>query len=351
MESVAAERLTKIGKNPSIVSSRADLEDDQKLFNEIVMESTPIPTSASEDDERDSDDSTDAKPKKRFKFDFRIPLQRISEEKKIKSRENIAKSPSVNKDLIDLSKPSTGSGQLPKVQSGTNVFGLKVPELSVRKRSGSVGDNLSIIPESKQGNIVKDQAPSLDNEDRTDSPDKNGGKASNKCDATDGQDNVRKRGLLMERKVMKLPEKDTRIRQYRKSKTGSVEDHNFLTLPIEPIHMLPTSVSMEYLKLPTELPKDPKETKPRPRDEIRRRRVERHSSTKRAEPRDITLLSRDSDENDPKLALLDNRESSNGAHSSLSEAAAERRDSSEKSSSSNEDRAHTDKTATIESSV
>lgn len=35
MESVAAERLTKIGKNPSIVSSRADLEEDQKLVNEI----------------------------------------------------------------------------------------------------------------------------------------------------------------------------------------------------------------------------------------------------------------------------------------------------------------------------
>ncbi|CAE1279423.1 HCN2 [Acanthosepion pharaonis] len=66
MESVAAERLSKIGKNPSIVSSRADLEEDQKLVNEIVMESTPIPTSASEDEDRESDDSYETKPKKKF---------------------------------------------------------------------------------------------------------------------------------------------------------------------------------------------------------------------------------------------------------------------------------------------
>ncbi|XP_055882984.1 potassium/sodium hyperpolarization-activated cyclic nucleotide-gated channel 4-like isoform X4 [Biomphalaria glabrata] len=145
MESVAAERLTKIGKNPSIVSSRADLEEDQKLVNEIVMESTPIPTSASEDDERDSDDSSDGskhKKKSSFKFDFSTKLHKISEERKNKSREQALQK---EKDLLDFEDnkqhhhgPSWT--KLPKVYSGSNLFGLKVPSLPERKRSGSVGD-------------------------------------------------------------------------------------------------------------------------------------------------------------------------------------------------------------------
>ncbi|KAK7501568.1 hypothetical protein BaRGS_00006999 [Batillaria attramentaria] len=139
MESVAAERLTKIGKNPSIVSSRADLEEDQKLVNEIVMESTPIPTSASEDEDRDSDESSDgSKQKKRtFKFDFATRLHKISEEKKSRSRENLK-----DRDLIDLTdhKSSHIWTKLPKVYSGSNLFGLRVPTLPERKRSGSVGD-------------------------------------------------------------------------------------------------------------------------------------------------------------------------------------------------------------------
>ncbi|XP_048247984.1 potassium/sodium hyperpolarization-activated cyclic nucleotide-gated channel 4-like isoform X3 [Haliotis rufescens] len=137
MESVAAERLSKIGKNPSLVSSRADLEEDQKLVNEIVMESTPIPTSASENEDGDSDDSSDgSKPKKKFKFDFSARLQRITEEKRSKSRENLK-----DKDLIDFTDGKSHKfGKLPKVPSGPNLFGLRVPSLPERKRSGSVGD-------------------------------------------------------------------------------------------------------------------------------------------------------------------------------------------------------------------
>ncbi|KAH9493170.1 Potassium/sodium hyperpolarization-activated cyclic nucleotide-gated channel 4 [Bulinus truncatus] len=143
MESVAAERLTKIGKNPSIVSSRADLEEDQKLVNEIVMESTPIPTSASEDEERDSDDSSDGskhKKKSSFKFDFSTKLHKISEERKHKSKELAAQK---EKDLLEFEeKQQHGHSwtKLPKVYSGSNLFGLKVPTLPERKRSGSVGD-------------------------------------------------------------------------------------------------------------------------------------------------------------------------------------------------------------------
>ena len=142
MESVAAERLTKIGKNPSIVSSRADLEEDQKLVNEIVMESTPIPTSASEDEDKDSDESSDgSKHKKRssFKFDFSHKLHKISEEKKAKAKEHMRE-----KDLLDFGESRHHHGhmwtKLPKVHSGSNLFGLKVPKFPKRKRSGSVGD-------------------------------------------------------------------------------------------------------------------------------------------------------------------------------------------------------------------
>ena len=174
MESVAAERLTKIGKNPSIVSSRADLEEDQKLVNEIVMESTPIPTSASEDEEgRDSDESSDgskhhhhdhhghSKKKTAFKFDFSTKLHKISEEKKQRAaREQAGKEKDKEKDLLDFGegktqgqtglhhRSSAGSGhvwsKLPKVYSGSNLFGLRVPSLPERKRSGSVGDALGL---------------------------------------------------------------------------------------------------------------------------------------------------------------------------------------------------------------
>ena len=141
MESVAAERLTKIGKNPSIVSSRADLDEDQKLLNEIVMESTPVVTSASEDDEN-SDDSSgsskSAKPKKKFKFDFGAKLQKITEERKSRSRENL-KDPSESK----------FKSMLRKAPSGPNLFGLLAPPTSAldKKRSGSVGANLGMIDE------------------------------------------------------------------------------------------------------------------------------------------------------------------------------------------------------------
>jgi hyperpolarization activated cyclic nucleotide-gated potassium channel 2 len=37
LESVAAQRLNKIGKNPSIVSTREDFEDDINTVNELIM--------------------------------------------------------------------------------------------------------------------------------------------------------------------------------------------------------------------------------------------------------------------------------------------------------------------------
>jgi len=41
MESVAAERLNKIGKNPSIVSKRENFEEDINMVNELIREKSP----------------------------------------------------------------------------------------------------------------------------------------------------------------------------------------------------------------------------------------------------------------------------------------------------------------------
>jgi len=41
MESVAAERLNKIGKNPSIVSQRENFEDDINMVNELIRQRSP----------------------------------------------------------------------------------------------------------------------------------------------------------------------------------------------------------------------------------------------------------------------------------------------------------------------
>jgi hyperpolarization activated cyclic nucleotide-gated potassium channel 2 len=41
MESVAAERLNKIGKNPSIVSNRENFEEDIHMVNELIKQKTP----------------------------------------------------------------------------------------------------------------------------------------------------------------------------------------------------------------------------------------------------------------------------------------------------------------------
>lgn len=51
MESVAAERLNKIGKNPSIVSNREDFADDINTVNELIMQGTPIASSGSSDED------------------------------------------------------------------------------------------------------------------------------------------------------------------------------------------------------------------------------------------------------------------------------------------------------------
>lgn len=57
LESVAAERLDKIGQNPNIISNREDLKKDQEALKHIVAKSTPNPSNSSLDQETDNEDS------------------------------------------------------------------------------------------------------------------------------------------------------------------------------------------------------------------------------------------------------------------------------------------------------
>ncbi|XP_033749800.1 potassium/sodium hyperpolarization-activated cyclic nucleotide-gated channel 3-like isoform X2 [Pecten maximus] len=215
MESVAAERLTKIGKNPSLVSSRADLEEDQKLVNEIVMESTPVVTSASEDEDKDSDDSSESskssRKKRKFKFDFTGKLHRITEERKSKSKES----------LRDLDIPNGKVGRMKKAPSGPNLFGLKVPHFPERRRSGSVGADLNRMQQS-----------SCSDESRRDS------------DPEDLKDGSR-RSSFLGTKLFKPSEQKHKVKKSR-DKRKSTDD----SPPSE------GKSAMKFLKIP-----DPKETK------------------------------------------------------------------------------------------
>ena len=56
MESVAAERLNKLGKNPSIISTRHDLKRDAAVLKDLITRATPQPSSDSFDDDEDEDD-------------------------------------------------------------------------------------------------------------------------------------------------------------------------------------------------------------------------------------------------------------------------------------------------------
>lgn len=47
LESVAAERLNKLGKNPNIISTREDLKIDQEALKDIVAKATPNPSRSS----------------------------------------------------------------------------------------------------------------------------------------------------------------------------------------------------------------------------------------------------------------------------------------------------------------
>ena len=76
MESVAAERLNKIGKNPSIVSNRADFEDDINTVNELIMQTTPLASSSSELSLGPGEDGEMKEKKKKRSYKLPISLRK-----------------------------------------------------------------------------------------------------------------------------------------------------------------------------------------------------------------------------------------------------------------------------------
>ncbi|CAF0774408.1 unnamed protein product [Didymodactylos carnosus] len=56
MESVAAERLNKLGKNPSMISNRHDLKRDTEAIKDIIARATPQPSSDEDEDDNNHQD-------------------------------------------------------------------------------------------------------------------------------------------------------------------------------------------------------------------------------------------------------------------------------------------------------
>ena len=76
MESVAAERLNKIGKNPSLVSNREGLEEDISIVQEIINSNTPLASSGSESSLNEENKSQKGSPLK-----IRFPLGKLKKSK------------------------------------------------------------------------------------------------------------------------------------------------------------------------------------------------------------------------------------------------------------------------------
>ena len=68
MESVAAERLNKLGKNPSIISTRHDLKRDAAVLKDIIDRATPQPSSDSSSEPERSDSSSSLNQNKQNYF-------------------------------------------------------------------------------------------------------------------------------------------------------------------------------------------------------------------------------------------------------------------------------------------
>lgn len=73
MESIAAERLSKIGKNPALVSTRDNLKDDLSLVKEIVSSATPDVS----DSESDHEPPPPPEKEKRRKSVVKLGLQKL----------------------------------------------------------------------------------------------------------------------------------------------------------------------------------------------------------------------------------------------------------------------------------
>ncbi|XP_076356642.1 potassium/sodium hyperpolarization-activated cyclic nucleotide-gated channel 2-like [Tachypleus tridentatus] len=116
MESIAAERLNKIGKNPNIVSQREDFQNDLKTVNAIILSAQ---TPGSEDSAEDEDKSSARKNDRSIAAALKCTIPRPKSEscfprfdfgraeiRSIHRSETFYQSPSMPSSPVDLSKLS-----------------------------------------------------------------------------------------------------------------------------------------------------------------------------------------------------------------------------------------------------
>jgi CRP-like cAMP-binding protein len=109
MESVAAERLNKIGKNPNMVSNREDFAEDINTMNELIKQGTPMASSGSEGSDDESDDkSLTPKTERRAKKEKDKKL--MEEKKKERFTHRLSMSLAIKKSKSDAAISNTSDG-------------------------------------------------------------------------------------------------------------------------------------------------------------------------------------------------------------------------------------------------
>ncbi|KAM7537999.1 hypothetical protein Aperf_G00000061359 [Anoplocephala perfoliata] len=139
MESVAAERLSKIGQNPAIVSARADLKADLNLVKEIVSSVVDSEGDSDEDSDESNEGGKDKEERAMDKIRRVIQLARsrkknASPEDAEKAAEDVRRHDSANESEF-LSVPKT-----PRKRSHNRVFGLSYGVSKLFKRGGVFGE-------------------------------------------------------------------------------------------------------------------------------------------------------------------------------------------------------------------
>lgn len=141
MESVAAERLSKIGQNPSIVSNRADLKADLSLVKEIV---SSVVDSEGESESEDDDMEEGRKDKEEKGMDrIRRVIQMAKSRKKTLNSDDHTEAVETlpKRDSIDESKLlSVPDPESFRKRSHNRVFGLSSGVSKLFKRGGMFGE-------------------------------------------------------------------------------------------------------------------------------------------------------------------------------------------------------------------
>jgi hypothetical protein len=109
MESVAAERLNKLGKNPSIISTRHDLKRDAAVLKDMINRATPQPSSdevsQDENNREEEEEHTDTSLTSNENKEIHLNDELINLNKKRKRRrKQRRKSSSPNQNFKKLSR-------------------------------------------------------------------------------------------------------------------------------------------------------------------------------------------------------------------------------------------------------